>query len=300
MRAVLLAVGALALAGCAQLSPSAQAGSVLPVEQVRSLPREVRETSGLALHQGRLWTINDSGDSARLYRLGLESGELMARYPIDGASNVDWEDLAQDADHLYIADCGNNRADRRELVFYKLAWRDLDKEAADPVPALALRVRYTDFDAQRGEGKAHNLDCEAITVVEGELWLFTKNRGDQQSRLYRLDPNRASQDVAPAEAFPVRGLITAADYHAESGQLALLGYGMGGSFGQAFIWLLPVKDRQPDWSQAHRYELAAGGQWEALVWQGAGQLLLSAESSLFGSARLATVSVPVALSKSTN
>lgn len=260
----------------------------LPAEILANLPTVVKESSGLAMRHGRLWTHNDSGGSATLFELTLAGDAIRRRVLIDNAVNVDWEALAQDDTHLFVADCGNNLGDRTWLTIYKVAWHDLDEQAdGGTVSAQRLKVRLADAEPQR-KRQAHNNDCEALTVVGDELWLFTKNWQDHQTRLYRLDKQAPSQQVASSGEFPVKGLITAADYDPETQRLVLLGYRLTLLDLATFIWLIPLADHALIWQQASYHRVSPFGQWEAILWH-QGDLLMTQEQSVLGPAMLAVI-----------
>ncbi len=262
--------------------------SVAQVDRIALLPQTLRETSGLALVQGRLWTINDSGDDAVIYGLSADAKAVDKRLYLAGADNVDWESMALDAHSLYIADCGNNRGNRARLGVYAV-----ERDALSAPDGSRVPYRYSTFSyghrLEVTSSDSHNFDCEAVTAVEDELWLFSKNRADGNSELYRLDPKALHQAVFPFASYPVKGLITAADYDPLSGRLALLGYSRERLFGHSFLWLIPVTvnadgqnqraNKAPDWSGARQYRLSVYAQWEAISWDGAGRLLLTAERS---------------------
>ncbi|MCV6589837.1 MAG: hypothetical protein OIF57_12530 [Marinobacterium sp.] len=265
--------------------------AVTPVTRYK-LPKTVDETSGLAYAEGLWWTVNDSDGEPVLYGVNPESGKLQQRTRVDGVRNVDWEDLAQDEKYLYIADTGNNYAWRKVLSIFVIPHEGL--ASADSVrPAATLQVSFTDYEEQTRDGRRkHNVDCEAITRVGDHLWLFTKNRGDNQTRLYKAElTSDASkpQQLSPQGEYPVGGLVTAADYNGQTSELALLVYGSGPMFGQASVWRIPVRDGLPDWSHAHQYRLKKPGQWESLLWKGPDRLVVTAEKSLFGVQRLAEI-----------
>ena len=249
------------------------------IELLSVLPSAIQETSGLAKHDNVLWTINDSGDAAIVYALS-ETQDILKRVKIAGAINTDWESLAQDSTYLYIADCGNNRGRRSQIEIYKVRWSDLVKaQNGSSVVSTQLNIKYGDYAGVTQ--RDHNFDCEALTVVESELWLFTKNRGDERTNLYRIDPEVNDQVVSAEASFPVDGLVTAVDYDPISKRLALLGYAKNKIFGQSFIWVVPV-EREVNWGGAVRYKLHPYAQWEALIWQGGkheNTLLLSSERS---------------------
>ena len=83
------------------------------------LPQTVKETSGLLVVDGKIITHNDSGDAANLYELDSVTGNLLRTINITNATNVDWEDIALDDTHIYVADIGNNNGNRTDLTIYK-------------------------------------------------------------------------------------------------------------------------------------------------------------------------------------
>ena len=81
------------------------------------LSKKIDETSGLASFENNFLTLNDSGGKPALYSFNAK-GDLLETHKIDGAINRDWEDIAQDSTHFYIADTGNNYATREDLTVY--------------------------------------------------------------------------------------------------------------------------------------------------------------------------------------
>ena len=84
------------------------------------------EASGLVAspaQEGVLWTHNDSGDSARLFALATD-GRALGTYALPHVDAVDIEDLAAgpcpdlSGPCLYVADTGDNRLRREQLVVY--------------------------------------------------------------------------------------------------------------------------------------------------------------------------------------
>ncbi len=274
---------------------AANISGVAAVQRVALLPAVVLETSGLAQIEGRLWTLNDSGGDAAIYQLSSDGRRIAKTLYLAGARNIDWESLAADDDYLYIADCGNNRGRREMLQLYRVALNALSAPDGSRVEYDVSRFRYG-HRLEVSTSDSHNFDCEAITVVKDELWLFSKNRGDGHSELYRLDRQAKEQAVFPFRSYPVNGLITAADYDPVSRRLALLGYSRERFFGHSFIWIIPLStdssDPQkpaPDWSGAQRYKLSTYAQWEAISWDGPQRLVLSAERSPLSDAQLGEI-----------
>src|SRR4051812_1033331 len=68
----------------------------------------IHESSGLApsdRHPGYLYTLNDMGNTAQVFLLAPD-GSTAAVLTLDGAKNVDWEDLAVADGRVYVGDIG--------------------------------------------------------------------------------------------------------------------------------------------------------------------------------------------------
>lgn len=256
------------------------------IDNLAYWPSSVKETSALAVNDGKLWTLNDGGNKNILYAFSAENYQPLGEVEVEG-HNRDWESLAQDKKYLYIGDCGNNSALYRKFQIYKVRWSDLNK-LPEKVKAQPMYFEYKD-QPEKGE---NNHDCEAITMVGNELWVFTKNRGDQQSYLYKLDKNRTKQKVSKQAVLPVSGLITGADYNPNTSMLVLVGYQKAKAFGNAFIWLVPVEKKMPVWDKARYYGLQPYGQWEGVVWESDDTILLTSEKSPIGAQQIGRIKIP--------
>ena len=82
---------------------------------IAELPADLEEASGLAFFDHQLWTHRDGGNGSDLYVIDTLTGEVLQPFPQLGLLNVDWEDLAEDADYFYIGDFGNNVGNRNDL-----------------------------------------------------------------------------------------------------------------------------------------------------------------------------------------
>jgi hypothetical protein len=151
----------------------------------RPLDGEIRESSGVAVsraHAGIFWTHNDSGDPL-LYAVDA-GGRTAGRVRITGARVEDWEDVAlapcpAGGDCLYVADIGDNDAERPSVTVYRVP--EPAPAAAQSAPAEAIRLRYPDG--------AH--DAEAMFVLNGAIHVVTKGESGPIA-LYR-----APRDAAP-------------------------------------------------------------------------------------------------------
>jgi hypothetical protein len=133
----------------------------------RPLDAEIHESSGAAVsraHAGIFWTHNDSGDPL-LYAVDAE-GRTAGRVRVTGAQVEDWEDIAlapcPSGDCLYVADIGDNDAERPSITVYRVP--EPAPNASASAPAEAIRLRYPDG--------AH--DAEAMFVLDGAIHVVTK------------------------------------------------------------------------------------------------------------------------------
>ncbi len=83
---------------------------------------------------------------------------------------------------------------------------------------------------------SNNFDCESMIAGNDHLYLFSKNRGDQQSKLYSIPKEPGTYAAKLIDSFDSRGLITGAALDLETNMLALVGYTY--KSWQPFIWLL--------------------------------------------------------------
>lgn len=255
----------------------------LQVQTIAQFPAELDESSALAFHDKVLWSLNDSGNDPVLFGLS-ESGQLLATVAVLNSRNMDWESLAQDESYFYVADTGNNFNRRNEFNIYRLPIPNLEQ---DTVSADVITLRYADYAP--GNATSHNFDSEALAVRGSELWLFTKNRGDGNSNLYRLPKLPGTYSIVKSQTLPVGSLVTAADINPETGELVLLSYG-GAGFGRGTrLWWAPTTDAGVDWDNSHSQSLGPADQWEAVVWRDPKALFLTHENSRQGFAGLASL-----------
>jgi hypothetical protein len=164
------------------------------------LPSELEETSGLEYLGDNFITHNDSGDKPRLYVFTPE-GDLIKSVRFYTLKNQDWEDLAADKDHYYLADTGNNNGTRENLRIYILG--------KDLMPKGTIKIRY---EAQKTFSKdpRNEYDAEALAVVGDNLVLFSKNRKTLQSQIYTFSKKEGDYSLIPKTTIQTDALITAA------------------------------------------------------------------------------------------
>jgi hypothetical protein len=111
------------------------------------------ETSGIAEsreNDGLIWAHNDSGGNPELFALGID-GSDRGRWTLPGATAVDWEDMVrghgeEGVDRLYMADIGDNGAQRPNVVVYRAPEPEVPAGPAGGALAdvEALTLTYSD------------------------------------------------------------------------------------------------------------------------------------------------------------
>ena len=146
----------------------------------------VTESSGVApapATEGWIWTHEDSGGGAELFLLD-ESCRTVRRVPVEGASAVDWEDLAADADGtVWVGDIGDNRERRASIVVHEVT--------AGAASATSHALRYADGPR----------DAEALLVLDGTIHVVTKDPLGR-SGVYRAGGDGVLHRVATVRLTP--------------------------------------------------------------------------------------------------
>src|SRR5262249_3978534 len=123
-----------------------------PRESGRVSEPALRELSGLAasrVHAGVYYAHNDSGDRARVVALDAR-GSALGEFRLAGATATDWEDIAVGpcprGSCVYLADTGDNDANRPEIALYRVEEPPAPRAHAAPVDVAFERFafRYPD------------------------------------------------------------------------------------------------------------------------------------------------------------
>ncbi|WP_210486322.1 hypothetical protein [Rufibacter aurantiacus] len=231
------------------------------------LPGAVVESSGLELADkpNTYWTHNDAGNAPILYKIN-EQGKLLQEVTIQGATNTDWEDLAEDNQgNLYIGDMGNNSNKRKDLCIYKVSLKNGFK-------AQQIKFTYEDLPAGKIAKENRNFDCEAFFWQNGKLYLISKDRGaERTAKLYVLPDDAGTHTARLLSKKELNGLVTSADLSPDGRHLAVLTYGK--------LYLYPVaKGSTQFFSQTPRIlDLPAIGQAEAVLFKDNQHLVITNE-----------------------
>lgn len=207
--------------------------------KVDPLTDSLLESSGLQMAGNFLWSFNDRGGTATLYRIDTVTNTLLQRVILQGATNVDWEDIAFDGTNFYIGDFGNNaNGARTNLKIYKFPFSAIPNYVSNPVvimPAAQIETINFSYSDQPQPPVATTLnntkfDCEAMIVDNGRIHLFTKNWIDLNSTHYIINSTAAGTYIAtPSETLATNYLVTAADKVAGQNIITLLGYSNTGT-----------------------------------------------------------------------
>lgn len=179
-------------------APSTAAASPADAQVVCHLAdHRIDEASGIGVgvrSPGMLYVQNDSGDSSRFFALNARTCATAAVVTVPHARNDDWEDLAVGPDPagrpcVWLADIGDNQADRSEVQVYRVpepaidpSWRDRKVRANSPD---VWRLHYP--------GGAVNAESFAVDP-SGTGYVVTKDVFGR-STVYRLPPQPDRQRV---------------------------------------------------------------------------------------------------------
>ncbi|UEQ75868.1 hypothetical protein [Chryseobacterium arthrosphaerae] len=141
-----------------------------------TLPKKLKEVSGITLSKDKktIWVIEDRGNKNAVYGLN-ESGQMVAKVPVENSENTDWEDIISDPQgNIYIGDFGNNDNDRKDLAILKTDLKDITQTTTKVIQTTRFHYQgQTEFPPKKS-----NLlyDCEGFVEMDGNFYLFTKNR----------------------------------------------------------------------------------------------------------------------------
>lgn len=138
---------------------------------------ELDELSGIVESRrtpGVFFAHNDSGDTARFFAIDAR-GRLLAEYALDGATAVDWEDVASapcGAEQcLYFADIGDNNLARSDYAVYRV--REPEAPASPPATVRPVDVPWERLPFRYPDG-AHNAETLLAHGATGDLYVVTK------------------------------------------------------------------------------------------------------------------------------
>ncbi|SNR69240.1 MULTISPECIES: hypothetical protein [Hymenobacter] len=225
----------------------------------------VPESSGLALtgQAGTFFTHGDDGTQPIIYKVST-TGKTLAQLDIPVKSH-DWESITRDqSGNIYIGDVGNNNNDRRDLVLYRL-----NPENVSVVQEIHLKYPdQRDFPPSKEE---RNFDCEATLWHDGKVYLFTKDRAQEQtSKVYSVPDRPGTYTAQQVTSIAIPGQVTDAALSPNGRRLVLLArQEMFVLEGNSFAEILKATPRQ--------ISLKGAGQTEGAVFTDNNTLYISSE-----------------------
>ena len=241
------------------------AAAIAGLHKVGSLKNVVPESSGLAPTptSGDYYSFGDDGNSPTLYEIS-GTGQLVRAVAIN-APNTDWESLSRDPQgNYYIGDCGNNESTRQDLAIYRV-------RPETPQQVGKISFTYPDQKDFPPKKKQRNFDVEASLWHDGQVWLFTKDRGRQAaSNVYTVPDQPGDYTAKKVTSLAIPGEVTDAALRPDGRRLVLLGRG------ELFIldgnsWADILK------ATPRRIDLSGAGQTEGAVFKDDKTLLISTE-----------------------
>ncbi|TWH01985.1 hypothetical protein L615_001400000480 [Nocardioides sp. J9] len=212
---------------------------------------EVVESSGLVLQDGLAVTVNDSGDSNRVFTIDPATGETVGVTRWQGEA-TDIEALAPAGDgHVWVGDIGDNLAARRTVTVTKVPVGRGDREVRAP----SYRLAY--------DGGPR--DAETLLTEPGTGRIYVVSKG-VFGRVYAA-PEELSEDrvneLEPVDE--VLGIATDGAFFPDGRHVIIRNYT------QAAVYTWPALDR------VALLDLPSQQQGEGLAVTADGEVLLSSE-----------------------
>ena len=185
------------------------------VVQDINLSKKLDETSGLEIIGDQLITINDSGNNPILFYLD-KNGNILNERKLDCCKNNDWESLAADKNHIYIADFGNNYDTRKNLSIIKIPIQKSSNENVE-----VINFSYPEQKKFKRIYRRSEYDAEALISFEDKLLIFTKNKRKKITEIYSLPKNAGNYQAKKIGSLNTDSIVTGGDYDKATNTLAL-------------------------------------------------------------------------------
>jgi hypothetical protein len=190
------------------------------------------EVSGLAVsakNPNTIWANNDSGDTARVFAMS-ETGTAKATYAVQGATAIDWEDIALGVgptagqSYVYAADIGDNAENRTSIAIYRAPEPTVAAGAQTLTGVDKLTLVYPDG--------AKNSEAFFVDPTDGQLYLIQKVLNGGTVGVYRAPANLSGGSTTTLTKVGTitfgAGLgnsVTAADISPDGMSIAIRTYG---------------------------------------------------------------------------
>lgn len=197
--------------------------SAQKLTSVAPLPAGLSESSGLHYLNGRLLSIEDSGNDNLVFEIDSLTGNISREVVIGNADNTDWESITADENFIYIGDFGNNNGTREDLKIFKIPLGEyLAGDATQTVEVISFSYAdQTDFSSNPF---ATNFDAEAFCSFGDSLILFTKNWINGYSKIYKLPKIQGEYEIEAIDSINTEGFVTGCTCGSELGLIHLIGH----------------------------------------------------------------------------
>ncbi|MBI5611410.1 MAG: hypothetical protein HY902_21235 [Deltaproteobacteria bacterium] len=272
----------------------------LPVTTGHIAGTDLSELSGIARSRrfpDRFYAHNDSGNPPDVFAID-STGKVYASFRLDGASNVDWEDVAvgpcgppmpdaaTPSDCVWIGDIGDNLNERKEV--HLVRWSEPAELPGAP-SAVSIAVGKKEWQELSFHYPDGAQNAEALAVLPDARLLVLTKRNDGTARIYRITPHwpHVGDKPAKVESLGVLGLavgatkeggelkLTAADLSSDGSRLIVRTYGSLQLFRGAEVLSGPPGSLA-DW-RALVLPSPVESQGEAVTWDADGTILTASE-----------------------
>lgn len=251
-----------------------------------SIPTQLSENSGLLMSSAdKYWMHNDGGDSAKLYQLDT-FGTILRSITVLNATNIDWEDIAEDnKGNLYIGDFGNNNNQRQNLKIFKIPHPDSVQGVT--VQAEIIDFYYPEQLSFPAADANKKYDAEALVYMDENLYIFTKDRTTPHQGytwLYKIPAQTGTHAAQLIDSFATQQFsyifeVTSAALSPDGQHLALLN--------AVGVWLFSNFTGDAFFDASYQFiPLNSFNQKEAVAFGNPMQLYVSNETSMLGTAQL--------------
>lgn len=203
---------------CSKTAFSQQQPDFLKLRRYRVayLSDSLRETSGLTIVDGKLYTFNDGGNTSEIFQIDKKTGKILAKIKT-GLPNTDWEAITNDGKSLYIGDFGNNAGQRQDLNI-----KAINLLSATSGQTAEIRFFYPEQKNFENQLLSTDFDAESMMLINGQLHIFTKEWNSKGVSHYIVDPMIPTQEAIKTESYNTGFFATDAAYF--DGKLFLIGY----------------------------------------------------------------------------
>ncbi len=240
----------------------------------------IDESSGLAASargSRYFFTHNDSGGQPEVYAVDRQ-GRTMATLRLQGASALDWEDMARGpgedgAPALYVGDIGDNFRLRSRVTVYRLPEPKLDRKRVGQVVSVG---RVQRFDLEYPDGP-HDAESLLVHPRTGQVFLVTKARSG--SGVYASPSPLKSGRMRKVGSIDFAALAGGGSALATGGDISPDGRRLVvRTYGRAWEWRIPGGDVGAAFgTRPVKVELPGDNDGEAIAYTHDGDRLLVSE-----------------------